>query len=201
MSKLVWPGAQNLPSRTYHCGFCGSFIAAKEGFSAHEPLASGSPVAFIYHCHFCTYPTFFSSDGTQIPGAASGDPVNDIADMSVENLYEEARRCTAANAFTAAVLCCRKLLMHIAVEKKAEKGKNFTDYVEYLADHGFVPPDGKAWVDHIRTKGNEANHEIVLSERVEAEDLLVFAGMLLKFVYEFPARLRQAQARATTATP
>jgi len=66
------------------------------------------------------------------------------------------------NAFTATVLCCRKLLMHIGVEKGAEKGKNFIEYVEFLSSKNYIPPDGKEWVDHIRKKGNEANHEIVI---------------------------------------
>ena len=44
-------------------------------------------------------------------------------------------------------------------------------------------------VDHIRKKGNEANHEIVLMEKEDAEDLLVFSEMLLKFIYEFPKRV------------
>ena len=44
-------------------------------------------------------------------------------------------------------------------------------------------------MDYIRQKGNEANHEIVIMDRPEAEELLVFSSMLLKFIYEFPARM------------
>ena len=76
--------------------------------------------------------------------------------------------------------------MHIGVEQGAEEGKNFIFYVNFLADKGYVPPNGKHWVDHIRKKGNEANHEIVLMERGDAKDLLIFIEMLLKFIYEFP---------------
>ena len=57
---------------------------------------------------------------------------------------------------------------------RAEEGKNFITYVKYLADKGFVPPHGKGWVDHIRTKGNEANHEIALMHAADAEELLMF---------------------------
>jgi len=59
----------------------------------------------------------------------------------------------------------------------------------YLADNNYVPPDGKGWVDHIRKKGNEANHEIVIMSKEEAFELLSFVEMLLKIVYEFPARI------------
>jgi len=77
--------------------------------------------------------------------------------------------------------------MHIAVEQKAEPGKSFLYYVEFLADNGYVPPNGKGWVDHIRKKGNEANHEIILMTNVDAQELISFSEMLLKFIYEFPA--------------
>jgi hypothetical protein len=57
---------------------------------------------------------------------------------------------------------------------------------------GYVPPDGKGWVDHIRKKGNEATHEIALMTAADAEELISFVEMLLKFVYEFPARVPAA---------
>jgi len=79
--------------------------------------------------------------------------------------------------------------MHIAVAQKAPEGKNFMEYVEYLSTAGFVPPNGKGWVDHIRKKGNEANHEIRLMSKDDAEELILFAEMLLKFIYEFPQRV------------
>lgn len=77
--------------------------------------------------------------------------------------------------------------MNIAVNKGAEEGKKFIEYVEYLSEKGYVPPDGKGWVEHIRQKGNEATHEIKLMSKTDAEDLIVFSQMLLKFIYEFPS--------------
>ena len=52
-----------------------------------------------------------------------------------------------------------------------------------------MPPDGKGWVDYIRQKSNEANHEIVLMTEEEATDLINFSEMLLRFVYEFPSKV------------
>ena len=98
------------------------------------------------------------------------------------------------NSFTSAVLTCRKLLMHIAVEKGAAPGKSFLEYVEYLAQKNYVPPDGHGWVDHIRTKGNEANHEIKIMAVEDASDLIAFLEMLLKFIYEFPAKVKPPSA-------
>ena len=79
--------------------------------------------------------------------------------------------------------------MNIAVTQGAEEGKSFFHYVQYLAENGYVPPHGKGWVDHIRKRGNEATHEIVIMNRGVAEELISFIEMLLKFIYEFPAKI------------
>jgi hypothetical protein len=90
-------------------------------------------------------------------------------------------------ANTAVVLLARKLLMNIAVQHGAQPGKAFVDYIDYLSDNGFVPPNGRAWVDQIRKKGNEATHEIPQITEQDARQILTFTEMLLKFVYEFPS--------------
>jgi hypothetical protein len=81
------------------------------------------------------------------------------------------------------------MLMNIAVDQGAADGLKFIEYVEFLASNGFIPPNGKTWVDHIRKKGNEATHEIALMAQADAEELVSFVEMLLKFIYEFPSRV------------
>ena len=39
-------------------------------------------------------------------------------------------------------------------------------------------------------KGNEANHEIVIMTKPEAEETISFCEMLLKILYEFPAKIK-----------
>ncbi|RYF38119.1 MAG: DUF4145 domain-containing protein [Comamonadaceae bacterium] len=82
--------------------------------------------------------------------------------------------------------------MNIAVAQGAKPGETFIKYVEFLAASGYVPPNGKGWVDHIRKKGNEATHEIALMRQADAEELIGFTEMLLKFIYGFPARVPPA---------
>ena len=79
--------------------------------------------------------------------------------------------------------------MNIGVEKGGKEGESFFYYVDHLASQGYVPPNGRGWVDHIRKKGNEATHEIVLMSRDDANDLIVFLEMLLKLIYEFPSKV------------
>jgi hypothetical protein len=185
----IMPG---IPSQAYLCAHCGNQVATQEGWFATSSYTN-KPAWFIGVCHKCSRPTFIDDDGRQFPGAAFGDEVGDLPD-GLKQLYAEARSATGANCYTAAVLCCRKILMHVAVQKGAAAGDKFIKYVEFLAEKNFIPPDAKEWVDHIRTKSNEANHEISLMTRPDAEELLAFTEMLLKFVFEFPAAIRRKGA-------
>jgi hypothetical protein len=196
---INWPQLGNQSSRRYTCGYCGSSLASERGWQATNPQSRG-PAAWIYICHLCNNPTYFDPSGKQTPGSAFGDAVADIPDESVRTLYEEARNATAAGCHTAAVLACRKLLMHIAVAKGAEEGENFVSYVEYLAAKNYVPPDAREWVDQIRAKGNEANHQIVIMSKEDAEELISFSEMLLKLIYEFPAAVRRKSSAKSPAT-
>jgi len=180
-----WHQIQTVPPIRYVCGHCSTTVSSQLGWLARIP-GSGSVNANIRVCPECNQPTYIWNK--PIPGVSFGGPVAHLP-KGVESLYDEARSCTSASAYTPAVLATRKLLMHIAVERGAKEGESFQSYVQYLADKGFVPPDGKGWVDHIRNKGNEANHEIRLMTKEDAEELLIFTEMLLKFVYEFPSRV------------
>jgi Domain of unknown function (DUF4145) len=194
MLPIRWDGPNSLSSRYYTCGYCGASIASEKGWNGE--YIGLKPKASIYICHGCFCPTFFDIDETQTPGPLFGNRVEDIPEQ-VRDLYDEARRTTATGSYTAAVLCCRKLLMHIAVSRGAKPGDTFISYVEYLANHNYVPPDAKDWVDHIRKKGNEANHEIAIMGKDDAVDLIRFSEMLLKLIYEFPASIKKKIKEST----
>lgn len=134
-----------------------------------------------------------SECGEQIPGQAFGASVSSVPE-DLNALYEEARRYTRDNCHTAATLLCRKILMNIAVERGADESKKFVEYVNDLSEQGYIPPNGRHWVDHIRKKGNEANHEIRLMGETDAQDLVVFVQMLLKFIHEFPSMIENPDA-------
>ncbi|GAI56356.1 unnamed protein product, partial [marine sediment metagenome] len=155
-----WSSISNIASKPYVCGYCSQPLSSEKGFFADlfRDGASTGLRSHVYICHFCGKPTFFDVDGKQTPGPKYGNSVSGIEDEKINKLYEEARKCIGTNAYTAAILTCRKLLMHIAVEKGAAKNLSFIDYVAYLSDKGYIPPDSKEWVDEIREKGNEATH-------------------------------------------
>ena len=179
---MPWNNAHGLASKQFTCGHCGNLVASALGYHNH----TGQEV--IYCCPHCDRPTYFNSLQQALPGIAFG---TDVAHLppNIASLYKEARTCTSAGAYTGSVLLSRKLLMNIAVAQGADEGKPFIFYVEYLAASGYVPPNGRGWVDHIRKKGNEATHEIALMSDSDAQDLIAFSEMLLKFIYEFPNKI------------
>ena len=173
-----WSNLATVSPNRFQCGFCNTIVAADRGWN------TGKPIYWIRICPNCRRPTY-AEEGEQYPGVAFGNPVQKLPE-DISALYEEARACCGGSSYTAAVLVLRKLLMNIAVQKEAPENKKFVEYVDYLSKKGYVPPDGKGWVDHIRQKGNEATHEIKLMDKKDAEELVVFSEMLLKFIYEFP---------------
>jgi len=181
---MPWARAEDITPHGYTCGYCGKVVASNKGYYH----ASGTQYGSVYICPHCDKPSYIGPNAAQVPGAVPGNEVKSLP-ADIEALYREARNCVAVEAHTAAVLTCRKLLMNVAVSQGAAPGKRFIEYVEYLAANGYVPPKGKGWVDHIRKKGNEANHEIVLMSKADADDLIAFSEMLLKFIYEFPNRV------------
>ncbi|WP_043484691.1 DUF4145 domain-containing protein [Geothrix fermentans] len=188
--KIAWQNLSNIPAKQYECSFCGASVAPDKGWYGVNP-GNNRPTASIFICHQCTRPTFIDPDDRQYPGKPFGQSVDGIPEQSLRDLFDEARNTMSASCYTASVLCCRKILMHIAVEKGAAPGDKFIKYVEHLSENNYIPPDAKGWVDHIRTKANEANHEITVMTRIDAEELLSFTEMLLKVIYEFPAAIKK----------
>lgn len=189
---LNWHQTSKFNSKNFTCGYCGKSVSSEIGYKRGKREDGGSATTgYIYICHHCRKPTFFDNSGNQFPGERPGEDVSGINDKKLKKLYNEARDTFSENAFTSTVLSCRKILMHISVSKGAEEGKNFVYYVDYLYDNNHIPEGSKDWVDHIRQKGNEANHEIIIADKEEAKDLLTFITMLLKIIYEFPEKMKQ----------
>ena len=185
----TWDRTRQIHAVRYDCGYCGTNTTPAYGWQSDNPSGVTASVPI---CTNCNRPTFIVRHGGEIleatPAPLMGESVRGLPD-DVGTLYDEARKCTGVGAYTSAVLACRKILMHVAVEKGAKKKLTFEAYVDYLDDNNYIPPDGKGWVDHIRTKSNEANHKIVLMDLEEASVLVAFTEMLLRFIYEFPERL------------
>lgn len=185
----AWQGHLNLEPFQYKCGFCKRDVGSDKGFRyTGKTMDHCEDIkAYIYLCPICFNPTFFDKyKKFQLPGIWIGENIDYINNAEVQLAYSESRNCFSVGAYTASAMLCRKLLMNIAVEKGANEGLFFKEYVEYLDSKGYIPPDGKNWVDKIRTIGNEATHKIPKTDKEQAEALIKFSEMLLRIVYEYP---------------
>jgi len=189
-----WYQISTVAARRFTCGHCGSDVSAEKAYYCSN--VNGVNVAQCYLCHDCNRPSLFF-DQEQVPAPRLGISIPNLP-KDINDIYDEIRQSTAANAYTAAILASRKLLMHIAVEAGAKAGESFQAYVNYLVDNHYTPPNSKGWVDKIRELGNEANHEIVIMGQVEAGDVIKFLEMILRFMYEFQAPVPNTQVSSPT---
>ena len=171
-----WPNLQDIQAAVYDCGYCSRPTSSSKG------MQTDGGNLFIRICPTCNGPTFFGINEQQWPGPQAGRTVSGLSE-GVEAIYAEARRCSA-NAFTASVMLCRKILMHVAVEKGAGKGLKFAEYVKWLIAERYAPKGAETWLTYVRNRANEANHEIVLMKKDDAVGVLRFTEALLRDVYE-----------------
>jgi DNA-directed RNA polymerase subunit RPC12/RpoP len=115
--------------------------------------------------------------------------------QDVGSAYSESRSCMRVGAYTAAEVMCRKILMHIAVDKGAKEGQKFAAYLTYLESAGYVTPPMKAWVELIRRHGNVAAHDLPSTNRQRAESTVMFTAELLRLVYEMEYMAQQYSAK------
>lgn len=188
----AWQSVPEISEKSFSCWKCSNRVAGNRGY-----YSATNPRKCIYICPNCAAPNYFNANAEQIPGSKFGNKVEFLPD-EINKAYNESRDCFSVSAFTGSSLLSRKILMNVAVEKGADKNKPFAYYVDWLAENNFLPPDGKEWVDHVRTIGNQGTHEIQAVAQEDAMELISFCEMLLKFVYEFPERMkRKTQSSAS----
>jgi len=165
---------------SYICGHCNTRTSG----AVVSAYAEGSPTPIRWlWCTNCGDGSVLARDGNVYPGVLFGPNIEGLS-TDVSNAYKEARKCMSFNAFTSCELICRKILMHIAVEKGAKEGEIFAGYITYLETLGYVTPPMKKWVELIREHGNKATHALEAPDKERAESTLMFTAELLRLIYE-----------------
>lgn len=165
----------------YTCGHCGTDVSG--AVIAYTTDERGVMRIRWLQCPTCHNGSVQAADEAVHPGVPFG-PVLQGLPAATEAAYSEARRCLAVNANTAAEVMCRKILMHVAVDKGAKEGDTFASYIDYLQQQGYVTPPMQGWVTLIKEHGNLANHRLDPPDRKRAEGTLLFTVQLLRSVYE-----------------
>lgn len=172
-----WLDAVNIGSKKFICWNCGNLVASQYGYRTRMHMSC------IYLCPHCNAPYIEDEGQRKYPCALPGRPIDKLPD-EVQKVYEEARNCIAAGAYTAAVMILRKILMNLSVEEGAEEGKTFAYYVDYLCDNGFVHRCQREQAKKIRRLGNDANHKIESRTKEDAIELLNLVQLILINNYE-----------------
>ena len=168
------------------CPYCG----VKAQVLPHTRIvdvSTGTIKYTIHQCLECAMPVIIGLDGQVIPQTQSL-PFADIRFLppDIERLYNECRRCYLNGCYNAVIMVSRSLLMHIAVNMGDAAGKKFTQYIDYLEENGYIGKKNKAWVDKIRTIGNQYVHSMAEATGEDAKKVIVFLGQLLGNLYEMP---------------
>jgi hypothetical protein len=179
------------------CGHCGHKVTGAVIALLEE--TTDNVVKWV-QCPGCGWGTVINvKDGveTRDPGSHFGPEVEGLPE-DVKSTYREARDCFRVSAFTACELLCRKILMHVAVDKGAKEGDKFEAYITFLESKGYVTPPMKDWVDLIRTNANKSTHRLAPPSREQTESTLMFTAELLRLVYEMAAMASKYARPATT---
>lgn len=170
------------------CGHCGTKVSSHV-LACYRDTNSSAIYSWVM-CANCSLGSVVDFKGNAIPSVKFGKKINNLP-PDIESAYEEARSCYSANAHTGSVLLCRKIIMHVAVDKGADEGNSFASYLDYLEENHIITSNMKTWVNHIREKGNIANHTLLIADKEKSEGILRFTARLLDLVYEAEAESKQ----------
>ena len=173
-------GPTDMYSRyNYICGHCGRDNSGRVVSVYHFDTRKDDPRIRFMICTSCKKGSVWIHPDIIIPGEnLEGLP------EEVNEAYEEARRCFSVNSYTGCELLCRKILMHIAVDKGAKEGESFKHYLDFLEGKGYITPPIKTWADLIRENANKSTHKLESSDKKRAENTFMFTMQLLRIIYE-----------------
>lgn len=161
------------------CGHCETKVTGL--VVAAYPEVNG-PVRWLF-CPNCRNGSIITNAGMTLPHSSFGPTVQGLPN-DIQNAYDEARACFSIKAYTSCELMCRKILMHVGVEKGYPEGKPFVEYIDHIQGQGYITPVMKDWVDLIRKHGNTSTHKLQPTDALRAESTLMFTAELLKLIYE-----------------
>lgn len=174
-----------LPSVRITCGWCDSVISPNKGYTVKNDSLYSSDIGYIYICPNCNQIILYNGCSNKVfPLCKFGKNINKLPEQ-VSTIYNEIRECYSVGAFTSIGLLGRKLLMHVAVQEGAEEDKKFVYYVDYLNDNGYVPRKSKHLLEFLRSQGNDANHDVIVLQKEDAEKIISFIELILTFMYEY----------------
>lgn len=117
----------------------------------------------------------------------------------LRKVFDEARKCLRAGAYTASNMMCRKAMEGLVWVKEVKR-PNLLQGLAKLRDDRVIDDRLYRWANLLRIVGNDAAHDIQVSAtKQDAVDALAFTAALLEYVFTFEQRFEQFQARRAKA--
>ena len=174
---VAWNNTSHTKAVNYKCWNCGRHIASEHRYVDNFHIAS------INICPYCNAPRIIDVYNREFPFTLPGRQIEKLP-KNIKNIFDEARTCLGAGAYTATVMLLRKILMNIAVTEGAEENLKFFQYVEYLCSEGIVHKRQQKQAEEVKNLGNAANHEIESRTKEDAERMLSLISLILTNNYE-----------------
>lgn len=196
MTKLTIYSSQFKTSENMSCicGHCGNLVGLDIYQTFRIPQYGNTLGLLMYYegqCPQCGCPVIIDvMNKKTIPQSREFEEIKALP-KNVEKIYNEIRDAFSVGAYTCAVIAARTLLNHIAVEKGADKNRNFTYYVEYIVDEYFGKRDAKIWLDKIRSYANDSVHHLEIATKENTKSIIKFIETILKIIYEYPAEVKE----------
>ena len=163
----------------YTCGHCKMKVNGK----VIGAISSSDGNIKWLLCTNCDDGSIISKNNMLLPSTPFGPDIQGLP-SEILAAYDEARGCYSIKAYTSCELMCRKILMHVGVDKGYAEGKPFVEYIDYIESKNYITPIMKPWVDLIREHGNSSTHKLMPPDAERSESTLMFTAELLKIVYE-----------------
>lgn len=179
---------------SYECPYCSILVSPLKTLITKKWLRSGEYIySYLYFCNHCGRPTF--KDGLQnnelFPKKIFGEKI-ELPERykEIQEGFEELRKCMSINAFTAAVMIGRKLLIIITynypqisdeIKKKIENNQiNFFNCVDELKKMNVLPSINHYLFDMVRKLGNNANHQLEQRSKNDANEIYKAIKLIMK---------------------
>ena len=177
-----WKSTTSGNSKKFVCYNCGTLVASNKFFYTSGGYNRENGTIFI--CPYCNAPNVFDCFGCRPEAKLYGEDVKKLP-KTIQCVYNEVRKCIGVNAYTAATMMLRKILMNFAVENGAKEGDSFKNYVVWLCNQGYVHMRNHKQAESIQKLGNKSNHKIESISKEDCLNIFNFVVHFLKSNYEF----------------
>jgi len=104
----------------------------------------------------------------------------------LQNAYTEACKSFVNKCYLAVALICRTIIAYVAIDRGAEPGRKFENYVEYLVEENLLSSLAEAPLNQLRQSAGRAAHQLVDITEMNALVFLSNLDAMLKIIYVEP---------------